>query len=229
MDSTSFAWHHQAGLALAIRHLRRTSVPVFDEPMSELPRLSKRTTRFALRVSPKFLDRADLSFPVIIAGRGWYQIALDGRHRISKAIWTGVPSLHAVRVPWWYALDLLCPGFYEVEWLILFLRKEHRRAGHRRSPRRTVSGVLDRRGRSGRPSPTSGIRINFTLGSSGRQMGGFERPDLEITPFPSVCAGPIERKHPRSVGFAEGFQIRIMEGKGGSGRVHVFPRDPSVG
>ena len=100
--------------------------------MAELPRLSMRMIRLALRLSPRFLDRADVTFPVIIAGRGWYQIALDGRHRISKAIWNGVPSLHAVRVPWWYALELLCPGVYEVEWLALFLRKELRKAGHRR-------------------------------------------------------------------------------------------------
>jgi hypothetical protein len=81
---------------------------------------------------PRFLDRADLTFPVIIAGRGWYQIALDGRHRISKAIWTGTPSLHAVRVPWGFALELLCPGVYEIEWIVLFLRGELRTAGHRR-------------------------------------------------------------------------------------------------
>lgn len=117
---------------LAIRYLQRHPVPVFEEPLSDLPRLSRRTIRFALRLFPNFLDRADLTFPVIIAGRGWYQIALDGRHRISKAIWTNAPSLHAVRVPWRFALELLLPGIYEVEWLALFLRKELRRAGHRR-------------------------------------------------------------------------------------------------
>jgi hypothetical protein len=132
LDSSSFVWHRRAGVMLAIRYLRRRRVPVFEEPLSELPQLSKRMIRLALRLFPDFLERADLSFPVIVAGRGWYQIALDGRHRISKAIWTGTPSLHAVRVPWWYSLELLCPGVYEVEWLVLFLRKELRRAGHRR-------------------------------------------------------------------------------------------------
>jgi hypothetical protein len=131
-DSSSFVWHRRAGLMLAIRYLRTHPIPVFEEPLSDLPRLSRRTIRFALRLFPRFLDRADLTFPVIVAGRGWYQIALDGRHRISKAIWTHTPSLHAVRVPWWFALELLCPGVYEVEWLILFLRGELRRAGHRR-------------------------------------------------------------------------------------------------
>jgi hypothetical protein len=86
--------------------------------------------RFAIRLFPRFLDRADVTFPVIIAGRGWYQIALDGRHRISKAIWTGLDRLPTVRIPWGYALELLFPGVYEVEWLFLFLRKELRKAGH---------------------------------------------------------------------------------------------------
>jgi hypothetical protein len=128
-DSSEFVWHRRAGLLLAIRYLRRHTVPVFEEPLSDLPRLSKRMIRFALRLFPDFLDRADLTFPVIIAGRGWWQLALDGRHRISKAIWTGQTSLPAVRVPWWFALELLCPGVFEVEWLALYLRKEHRRSG----------------------------------------------------------------------------------------------------
>lgn len=132
VDSSSYVWHPRPGLILAIRHVRRHPVPVFEEPLRDLPRLSRRTIRLALRLFPRFLDRADLSFPVIIAGRGWYQIALDGRHRISKAIWTNTPALHAVRVPWWFALELLFPGVYEVEWLALFFRKELRKAGHRR-------------------------------------------------------------------------------------------------
>lgn len=128
-QSPSFVWHRRAGLLLAIRYLRAHPVDVFQEPLSDLPKLSKRMIRFALWVYPRFLDRADLTFPVIIAGKGWFQIALDGRHRISKAIWTGVTSLPAVRVPWWYSLELLCPGVYEVELLVLWLRKEHRRSG----------------------------------------------------------------------------------------------------
>jgi len=135
VDSEDFVWHRRAGLMLAVRYLRTHRVPVFEEPLSDLPRLSKRAIGLALRIFPRFLDRADLGFPVILAGRGWYQIALDGRHRISKAIWTGSSTLHAVRVPWWFALELLCPGVYEVEWLVLFARKELRRAGHRRPPR----------------------------------------------------------------------------------------------
>jgi hypothetical protein len=131
VDSQAFVWHRRPGLLLAIRYLRTHSIEVFNEPLDELPRLSRRTIRLALRLFPKFLDRADLTFPVIIAGRGWYQIALDGRHRISKAIWTGRGSLFAVRVPWWFALELLFPGVYEVEWLVLFLRRELRKSGRR--------------------------------------------------------------------------------------------------
>jgi hypothetical protein len=70
---------------------------------------------------PRLLDRADLSFPVIVAGKRWYKIALDGRHRISKATWTDLCELPAVRVPIWFALELVIPGVYEVEWLGLFL------------------------------------------------------------------------------------------------------------
>jgi hypothetical protein len=131
LDSSAFLWHRRAGLLLAIRYLRMHPIEVEETPLSELPHLSKRMIRFALWVFPKFLDRADLSFPVIIAGRGWAQIALDGRHRISKATMTGHPGLLAVHVPWWFAIELLFPGVYEVEWLVLFLRREHRKRGHR--------------------------------------------------------------------------------------------------
>ncbi len=87
---------------LAIRYLRKHHEAVVETPLSELPRLSRSTIQLALRLFPRFLDRADVTFPIIIAGRGWYQIALDGRHRISKAIWTGIASLPTVRVAWWY-------------------------------------------------------------------------------------------------------------------------------
>lgn len=100
-------------------------------PLEELPHLSKRAIRLALRIFPDFLDRADLTFPIIIAGRGWYQIALDGRHRISKAIWTGRGELPTVRVPFHFAFEILCPGVYEAEWLILFFRDELRKTTHR--------------------------------------------------------------------------------------------------
>jgi hypothetical protein len=118
-------------LFLAVRYLRRHPVRIHPTSIDELPHLSRRMIRFALWISPTFLARADLSFPIIIAGRGWYQIALDGRHRIARAIWSGHPRLLTVRVPWVYALELLSPGVYEVEWLFLFLRRELRRAGHR--------------------------------------------------------------------------------------------------
>jgi len=114
---------------LAIRRLNRRSVPIVPEPLTQLPRLSKRVIRLALRLSPGFLDRADVSFPVIIAGRGWYQVALDGRHRICKTIWTGRTELPTVRVPFWYVLELVVPGVYEVEWLFLYLRRELRKPG----------------------------------------------------------------------------------------------------
>jgi len=84
---------------------------------------------FALWIFPKFLDRADLTFPIIIAGKGWYQIALDGRHRISKAIWTGRPSLPTVRVPWVLALEIVLPPVFTGEWLFLLARRELRRSG----------------------------------------------------------------------------------------------------
>ena len=128
-DSTTVAWHRRAGLFLAIRYLRTHSIPVVPTPLSELPQLSKRAIRLALRLFPDFLDRADLTFPIIVAGRGWYQIALDGRHRISKAIWTGRGQLSTLRVPFWFAFELLCPGVYEGEWLFLFLRNELRKTG----------------------------------------------------------------------------------------------------
>jgi hypothetical protein len=126
-DSTTVPWHRRAGVFLAVRYLRSHPVPVEVTPLSHLPRLSKRMIRFALRLFPAFLDRADLTFPIIVAGRGWYQIALDGRHRISKAIWTGHGELPTVRVPLWYAVELLCPGIFEVEWVYLFARRELRK------------------------------------------------------------------------------------------------------
>jgi hypothetical protein len=128
-DSQHVLWHRRAGLFLATRYLRRHRVPVVEAPLAELPRLSRATIRLALRLFPRFLDRADLTFPIIVAGRGAYQIALDGRHRISKAIWTGVQHLPTVRVPLGYAAEILIPGVYEVEWLYLFLRAEARPAG----------------------------------------------------------------------------------------------------
>lgn len=131
LDSYHFTWHRRAGLFLAVRYLQRHRVPVVETPLSELPQFSRRMIALALRLSPTFLDRADLDFPIIVAGRGWSQVALDGRHRISKATWTGATHLRTVRVPWHYALELLTPGVFEVEWLYLFLRQELRRAGHR--------------------------------------------------------------------------------------------------
>jgi hypothetical protein len=130
-DSHAYLWHRRAGVFLAVRYLRRHAVEVADTPLTELPQLSRRMIRLALWLFPDFLDRADLEFPIIVAGRGWYQIALDGRHRISKAIWTGRNHLPTVRVPWGYALELLVPGIYEAEWIFLFLRDELRRAGKR--------------------------------------------------------------------------------------------------
>jgi len=128
-DSTSFDWHARPGEVLVARHLRTHPFPVRSTALTDLPQLSKRVIRFALRLFPRFLDRADLSFPIVVAGKGWYQIALDGRHRISKATWTGRDELLAVRVPLWFALELLIPGVYEVEWLGLFLRQRLRKAG----------------------------------------------------------------------------------------------------
>ena len=130
IDSFQVVWHRRPGLFLAVRYLRRHRVPVVATPLTELPRLSPGTIRFALQLFPRFLDRADLTFPIIVAGQGWYQVALDGRHRLSKAIWTGQPALYTVRVPWRFALELLIPGPYLAEWVYLFLRDELRRAGH---------------------------------------------------------------------------------------------------
>ena len=129
-ESTLIPWNRRAGVFLAIRYLRAHSVPVHIAPLSELPQLSKRAIRLALWLFPDFLDRADLSFPIIVAGRGWYQVALDGRHRICKAIWTGRTELPTVRVPFWYVFELVFPGIFEVEWLFLYLRHELRKPGH---------------------------------------------------------------------------------------------------
>ncbi len=128
-DSSSYLWHRRPGVFLSIRYLRRHRVAVLETPLTELPQLSRRMIRFALWLYPPFLDRADVRFPIIIAGRGWYQIALDGRHRLSKAIWTGMRNLPTVRVPWWFALELLIPPIFEVEWLVLLVRGELRRSG----------------------------------------------------------------------------------------------------
>ncbi len=130
-DSSGYLWYRRAGVFLAVGHLRRHRVPVVRTPLTELPQLSRSMIRLALRIFPRFLDRADLEFPIIVAGRGWYQIALDGRHRISKAIWTNRLDLPTVRVPWVFALELLIPPIFEVEWLLLFARQELRKAGHR--------------------------------------------------------------------------------------------------
>ena len=127
-DSTSIDWHAQPGVVLAARYLRSHHVPVVATPLADLPQLSKRAIRFALRLFPKFLDRVDLSFPIIMAGKGWYKIALDGRHRISKAIWTGGRELPTVRVPIWFVLELLLPGVYEAEWLGLQMVRGLRKA-----------------------------------------------------------------------------------------------------
>ena len=129
-DSGDVVWHRRPGLFLAVRYLRRHRIPVRPTPLRELPQLSPGMIRFALRLFPRFLDRADLTFPIIVAGHGWFQVALDGRHRLSKAIWTGQTHLYTVRVPWRYALELLVPGPFVAEWVYLFLRDELRRAGH---------------------------------------------------------------------------------------------------
>jgi len=127
-DSTALHWHSRPGVMLAARYLRAHPVPIVWTPLSDLPQLSKRVIRFALRLFPGFLDKADLSFPIIVAGRDWYKIALDGRHRISKATWTGQSGLPIARVPLWFALELLFPGVYEAEWLGLVLGRWLRRA-----------------------------------------------------------------------------------------------------
>lgn len=129
VTSQSYTWFFRPGVVLAVRHLRRHPVGVVQTPMAELPQLSRRMIALALRIFPKFLDRADLAFPIIVAGRGWYQVALDGRHRISKAIWTGTSHLPTVRVPWVFCLELLIPPIFEVEWLALWLRGDLRKAG----------------------------------------------------------------------------------------------------
>ena len=129
--STELSWPDRPGLFLAVRHLRRTPVEVVPTPIADLPRLSRRTIRIALRLNPSFLNRADLNVPIVVAGRGIAQVALDGRHRLARGIWTGRASLPTVRVPWRYALELLVPGPYEAEWLYLFVRRGLRRAAPR--------------------------------------------------------------------------------------------------
>ncbi len=111
------------GLLLAARGLRSRAPAVADVSLAELPRLSRRAIALALRLNPRFLDAADLDDPILVAGRGRAQLVLDGRHRLSKATWTSRPSLPVVRVPLWYALELLTPGVYEIEWLLLTGRR----------------------------------------------------------------------------------------------------------
>lgn len=132
-DSAHLDWHAKPGVVLAARYLRTHAIPVLSTPLAELPRFSKKVIRFALRWFPGFLDHADLSAPIIVAGKGWYKIALDGRHRISKATWTGHSELPAVRVPLWFALELIIPGVYEVEWFGLFLGRHLRKRATSRS------------------------------------------------------------------------------------------------
>lgn len=92
VDSSHFVWHRRAGLMLAIRYLKSHPVPVFEEPLSDLPQLSKGMIRFALRLFPNFLDRADLTFPVIIAGRGWYRSLSTGGIGSRKRSGTASPA-----------------------------------------------------------------------------------------------------------------------------------------
>lgn len=135
-DSSSIDWHARPGVILAARYLRMHAIPVRSTPLAELPQLSKRVIQFSLRLFPRLLDRVDLSFPIIVAGTGWHKITLDGRHRISKATWVGRSELPAVRVPLWFALELLIPGVYEGEWVGLSLRRKLRERAVLRSSAR---------------------------------------------------------------------------------------------
>lgn len=72
--SLSVRFHYRPGLFLATHYLRRHSVPVIETPLEHLPRLSRTVIRFALWVFPRFLGRADMTLPIVVAGRGWYQI-----------------------------------------------------------------------------------------------------------------------------------------------------------
>lgn len=128
-DSRAYPWEPRAGVILAVRYVRTRPLHVRTTPLEHLPRLSRRMIRAALFLFPHYLDRADLSFPIIVAGRGWYQITLDGRHRLSKALMIDQEFLPTVRVPWAFALELLIPGVFEVEWAALRLA---RRFGRRR-------------------------------------------------------------------------------------------------
>ncbi len=132
VDSSAYDWQRRPGVFLAVRYLRHHTLRVHETPLSELPRLSPAAIRLALRLFPHFLERADLDFPIIVAGKDWYQVALDGRHRLSKAIWTGRTHLPTVRVPWRFALELLIPGPYLAEWLYLALLGELRKVGGHR-------------------------------------------------------------------------------------------------
>jgi len=59
VDSSSFVRHRRAGLILTIRNLKAHSIPVFEEPLRDLPPLSSGMIRFALRGFPNLLGRAD--------------------------------------------------------------------------------------------------------------------------------------------------------------------------
>lgn len=134
--STEYCFRLRPGPVLATRYLPRRPIPVFDISREHLPHLSGRRIALALRRYPRFLDRADVNFPIVVAGHRWYQTALDGRHRNSKAIWTDVPSLPTGRVPWVFALEILVPPGYLGEWLCPVSLRELRRSGRagRRGP-----------------------------------------------------------------------------------------------
>jgi hypothetical protein len=183
VDSRAVRWAARPGLLAAKRHLERHPVAVEETPLDVLPRLSRRAIGLALWISPGFLDGANLDVPVILAGNRGFQMVLDGRHRLSKATWEGLPSIRSVRLPLIYAAELLVPGVYEVEWLYLTLR---RRA--RATPRRVDRS--DREDCPLRPSVALPARRSSPARSSSSLPAAHDRRVPDAPPEVGAQDGP---------------------------------------
>lgn len=183
VDSRAVRWAARPGLLAAKRHLERHPVPVEETPLDALPRLSRRAIGLALRVSPGFLDGVNLEMPVILAGNRWFQMVLDGRHRLSKATWEGLPLIRSVRLPLHYAAELLVPGVYEAEWLYLLLRRPSPavppgtdRSDRRENPLRPSDALLNRRPSRAGSSPPPAMNLGLGSPESPPEPGAQGRP-----------------------------------------------------
>lgn len=71
------------------------SLPVFDAPLNALEiRYKYNIDMRDFVMHMKAVHDADLAFPIILSADG---VILDGRHRVMKAIFEGLPTVKAVR------------------------------------------------------------------------------------------------------------------------------------